>query len=363
MFLREIHLLNFKNYQDKSLSFSPKINCFVGNNGVGKTNVLDAIYYLSFCKSFSNPIDKHNILHQESFFMVEGKYLSELGEDKVLCSVKKGAKKVVKRNDKEYEKLSHHIGRIPLVMVSPYDRDLIAEGGELRRKFMDSVISQTDKSYLNALMGYNKTLSQRNALLKYFAQNSTFDKDQLDVYNAILSKTGQEIFEKRKEFVDKLNPLIRKYYEAISSGAEKISLVYDSKLAVCGLDILLDQVLDKDMRLQHTSVGIHRDDLEFNMNDRPIKRFGSQGQQKSFLIALRLAQFELLKILSSKKPILLLDDIFDKLDEFRVEELIKLVNLDYFGQIFITDTHPERIDTLVQKLKPEHKIFDLSAHA
>ncbi len=359
MFLKEVHLLNFKNYKDKSLLFSPKINCFVGNNGVGKTNILDAIYYLSFCKSFSNPIDKNNIRHDEIFFMVEGKYESELGDDKILCSVKKGSKKVVKRNDKEYEKLSHHIGKIPLVMISPYDRNLIVEGGEHRRKFMDAVISQTDKSYLNSLMGYNKTLSQRNALLKYFVQNNSFDKDQLDVYNSILARTGKEIFEKRSNFIEELNPLITKYYSSISSGAESIELVYDSKLSTLSLDILLDQVLDKDMRLQHTSVGIHRDDLIFNMDDFPIKRFGSQGQQKSFLIALRLAQFELLKMLTKKKPILLLDDIFDKLDELRVEELIKLVNLEHFGQIFITDTHADRIETLVQKLKPEHIIFDL----
>ncbi len=359
MFLKEVHLLNFKNYKDKSLSFSPKINCFVGNNGVGKTNILDAIYYLSFCKSFSNPVDKNNIHHDEIFFMVEGKYESELGEDKILCSVKKGSKKIVKRNEKEYEKLSHHIGKIPLVMISPYDRNLIVDGGEYRRKFMDAVISQTDKSYLNSLMGYNKTLSQRNALLKYFLQNQAFDKDQLDVYNSILSKTGQEIFEKRSTFIEELNPLISKYYAAISSDAESIQLLYDSKLKECNLDILLDQALDKDMRLQHTSVGIHRDDLLFNMNGHPIKRFGSQGQQKSFLIALRLAQFELLKRLTKKKPILLLDDIFDKLDELRVEELIKLVNLEYFGQIFITDTHVDRIESLVKRLKPEHIIFDL----
>ncbi len=359
MFLKEVHLLNFKNYEDKSLLFSPKINCFVGNNGVGKTNILDAIYYLSFCKSFSNPIDKNNIRHKEIFFMIEGKYQSELGDDKILCSVKRGSKKIIKRNDKEYEKLSHHIGKIPLVMISPYDRNLIIEGGEHRRKFMDAVISQTDKSYLNCLMGYNKTIVQRNALLKYFVQNSTFDKDQVDIYNSILTRTGTEIFEKRRQFIQELNPLISKYYASISSGAETIEMAYESKLAQLSLDILLDQALDKDMRLQHTSVGIHRDDLLFNMDGHAIKRFGSQGQQKTFLIALRLAQFELLKRITEKKPILLLDDIFDKLDEQRVEELIKLVNLDHFGQIFITDTHTERIESLVEKLKPEHLIFEL----
>ncbi len=359
MILKSLSLLNYKNFESKSFNFDTKINCFVGNNGVGKTNVLDAIYHLSFGKSYFNPVASQNIKHNEPFFVINGDYLKTEIEEKIVISLKRGQKKVIKRNNKIYDKFSDHIGFIPLVIISPADRDLIIEGSDKRRKFIDSVISQGDKDYLQLLIKYNRTLAQRNSLLKYFAINNTFNNDTLSVYNEQLSDYGLKIFEKRKFFLEIFIPIFKIRYEAISGDNEIVNLEYKSDLFDSDLNLLLAKVINKDKLLQYTSVGIHKDDLLFNINAYPIKKFGSQGQQKSFLIALKLAQFDFIKKQSGNNPILLLDDIFDKLDEQRVSHIIKLVNDENFGQLFISDTHPERTENAIKQVHQSYEIFKL----
>ena len=359
MYLQKLSLLNFKNVTAKTFDFDKKINCFVGNNGVGKTNVLDAIYYLSFAKSYFNPVASQNIKHGEDFFMIEGDYELNDRLEKIICSLKRGQKKVLKRNGKAYDKFSEHIGQLPLVIISPADRDLIIEGSETRRKFINGVISQQDKSYLNALISYNKILSQRNALLKYFAANRTFDALNLKVYNEQLVTYGTEIHLKRKTFLEEFVTIFNNKYQVISGDKESVDLKYKSQLETDSLDVLLDKSLEKDRMLQYTSVGIHKDDLNFEIGDYPIKKFGSQGQQKSYLIALKLAQFEFIKQQSKITPILLLDDIFDKLDEHRVSQIIGLVNDEEFGQIFITDTHADRTESILKANNQTYQIFNL----
>ncbi|WP_067150454.1 DNA replication/repair protein RecF [Pseudotamlana agarivorans] len=359
MILKSLSLLNYKNFDSKSFVFNDKINCIVGNNGIGKTNVLDAIYHLSFGKSYFNPIASQNIKHDEAFFVINGDYEKDDKVEKIAISLKRGQKKVIKRNGKVYDKFSEHIGFLPLVIISPADRDLIIEGSDTRRKFIDSVISQSDKNYLNQLISYNKTLAQRNALLKYFALNHTFNTDTLEVYNEQLNNFGAQIYEKRKHFLETFIPIFKSRYEAISNGKELVNLVYSSQLEENDLQTLLKTALSKDRALQYTSVGIHKDDLNFNIEEHPIKKFGSQGQQKSFLIALKLAQFDFLKNLSGVNPILLLDDIFDKLDEQRVSQIIKLVDDENFGQLFISDTHADRTEKAVKQVHQSYEIFKL----
>ena len=343
----------------RSFDFDAKINCFVGNNGVGKTNALDAIYHLSFGKSYFNPVTSQNIHHGTDFFVVDGRYEKDKREEKVIVSAKRGQKKVIKRNGKLYERFADHIGFLPLVMISPADRDLITEGSNTRRKFIDGVISQSDTSYLAELLNYTKALSQRNALLKYFAANNTFDQDTLSVYNEQLCHYGNPIHEKRKDFLEKFAPIFKKRYASISGKNEEVSLHYTSKLSDFPLEHLLTNAIGKDRVLQHSSTGVHKDDLLFEINGHPIKKFGSQGQQKSFLIALKLAQFDFIKIKNKVTPILLLDDIFDKLDERRVAHIIALVNTAHFGQIFISDTHPERTESIIKEIRQSYELFHL----
>ena len=359
MHLQKISLVNFKNIESKSFDFQEKINCFVGNNGVGKTNVLDAIYYLSFAKSYFNSVAIQNIKHQADFFMIEGDYVINNRSEKIVCSLKRGQKKLLKRNGKTYEKFSEHIGKLPLVIISPADRDLVTEGSDTRRKFIDGVISQQNKKYLLNLIAYNKVLSQRNALLKYFAANRTFDALNLGVYNDQLVDYGTKIYEVRKSFLEDFIPIFNKKYETVSGNKEDVNLLYKSQLHNFSLSDLLEKSLEKDKMLQYTSSGIHKDDLSFEIGEYPIKKFGSQGQQKSYLIALKLAQFEFIKQQSNVTPILLLDDIFDKLDEKRVQHIIDLVNSDDFGQIFITDTHSERTENIVKQSNKSYEIFEL----
>ena len=359
MHLRKITLVNFKNFESQSFDFEDKINCFVGDNGVGKTNVLDAIYYLSFAKSYFNPVASQNIRHSEDFFMIEGEYQVNDRKDTVVCSLKRGSKKVVKRNGKSYEKFSEHIGYLPLVIISPADRDLIIDGSDIRRKFIDSVISQSDKKYLQTVIKYNKVLAQRNALLKYFAANRTFDALNLKVYDEQLNRYGSLIFEKRKAFLDEFIPIFKKRYQSISNSKENVNLVYKTQLEEFSLLELFDQNIERDRVLQYTSVGLHKDDLSFEIDGYSVKKFGSQGQQKSYLVALKLAQFDFIKEQSHVKPILLLDDIFDKLDDTRVAQIINLVNNDEFGQLFISDTHKERTEEVVRKTEQSFKIFQL----
>ncbi|WP_411894482.1 DNA replication/repair protein RecF [Winogradskyella sp. A2] len=359
MNLNTLSLVNYKNFESQVFDFDSKINCFVGANGIGKTNTLDAIYHLAFGKSYFNPVALQNIKHGEEFFVIDGTFTKNEHSVKIVVSLKRGQKKVIKRNGKAYEKFSEHIGFIPLVIISPTDRDLIIEGSDTRRKFIDSVISQSDKSYLKTLISYNKVLSQRNALLKYFALNNTFNADTLAIYNEQLSNYGTEIFKKRDEFLKTFIPIFLQRYNAISLSSESINLNYKSDLFEKKLIELLEQNLNKDKALQYTSVGAHKDDLVFLIDGFPIKKFGSQGQQKSFLIALKLAQFDFIKQQSGVSPILLLDDIFDKLDENRVAQIISLVDDDHFGQIFISDTHADRTENIVKQIHQSYKIFKL----
>lgn len=359
MILKSLSLINYKNFESVNFEFDHKINCIVGNNGVGKTNILDAIYHLSFGKSYFNPITSQNIKHGKDFFVIDGLYEKEERDEKVIVSAKRGQKKVIKRNAKVYETFSEHIGFLPLVIISPADRDLITEGSDTRRKFIDGVISQSDPVYLSTLLKYSKIVSQRNSLLKYFNANATFDPTQLDIYNQQMNELGSVIYTKRASFLETFVPIFIDRYKAISSGDEEVALQYQSKLATSDLLTLLEQHIAKDRMLQYTSVGVHKDDLSFEINGYPIKKFGSQGQQKSFLIALKLAQFDFIKEQSKVNPILLLDDIFDKLDEQRVEHIIKLVDDQNFGQLFISDTHPERTEEVIKKISQSYKIIKL----
>ena len=359
MNLKALSLVNYKNIESKLLEFDPKINCFVGKNGVGKTNILDAIYHLSFGKSYFNPITSQNIRHTTDFFMIEGLYERDDREEKIMVSAKNGQKKIIKRNGKNYDKFSDHIGFLPLVIISPSDNDLIIEGSATRRKFMDGVLSQIDKDYLNLLLHYTKTLTQRNALLKFFAANQTFDATNLGIYNEQLHEFGSKIHSKRTDFIKKFIPFFKERYQHISNNKEAVEITYQSRVHDTPILELLEQNLSKDRILQYTSTGIHKDDLDFTIENYPIKKFGSQGQQKSFLIALKLAQFDFILQQSEDTPILLLDDIFDKLDESRVEQLMKLVNDNQFGQLFVSDTHPERTEAIVKKISQSYKIFKL----
>ena len=359
MFLKQISLLNYKNFSEVTFELDSKINCFVGKNGIGKTNILDAIYHLANGKSYFNPLAVQNIKHGEDFFVVDGEFEKNERTEQILCSLKKGQKKILKRNSKLYEKFSDHIGFIPLVIISPADSDLIVEGSETRRKFIDSVISQLYNSYLQQLIQYQKIINQRNALLKYFALNHVFENDTLSIYNEQLNALGQSIFEKRKHFLADFIPIFNQYHQDITNSAETVQLVYQSDLFENDTLTLLEQNLQKDRALQYTSVGVHKDDLSFEIDNYPIKKFGSQGQQKSFLIALKLAQFDFVKKQSGEKPILLFDDIFDKLDEFRVSKIIEMVNNEEFGQLFISDTHAERTENIVKSTHQSYKIFNL----
>lgn len=359
MFLKNLSLINYKNFDSLRLDFHPTVNCLVGNNGVGKTNILDAIYHLSAGKSYFNPVATQNVKHGTDFFLVEGEFEKAERSEKVSCSFKKGAKKIIKRNGKAYEKFSEHIGFLPLVLISPADRDLIIEGSDTRRKFVNGVISQSDQLYLQQLIQYNKVLAQRNSLLKYFVANHTFDSQALKVYDEQLHQLGMPIFEKRKQFLNIFIPIFEEQYAQISNTKEEVSLAYDSQLHTAPLLELLEKNTDRDRQLQYTSTGIHKDDLAFGINGHPVKKFGSQGQQKSFLIALKLAQFHFIKEQAKTTPILLLDDIFDKLDENRVAHIIALVDKAEFGQIFISDTHADRTEGVVKEIHQQYKIFNV----
>jgi len=359
MHLEKLLLVNFKNYSEADITFSKDINCFVGGNGGGKTNLLDAIHYLSLCKSFSNPLDSQNIAHGSDFFVVQGSFILNEKKEKIYCGLKKGKKKQFKRNKKEYSRLADHIGFLPVVMISPEDNVLILQGSDIRRKLIDSIISQLDKSYLDDLIAYNRVLLQRNALLKRFAETRNFDEVALEVWNTQMIDLGNKIFVKRKAFIDDFIPEFQRYYEFITGGSEKVNINYLSQLRDGDFAELLKAALEKDKVIQYSSVGIHKDDLQFDIGDYPIKKMGSQGQQKSFVIALKLAQFDFIKSAKDFLPILLLDDIFDKLDEDRVQKLMELVSQHNFGQIFITHTHRERISGILDGIEADYKLFEI----
>lgn len=359
MLLKRISILNYKNLEQVELSFSAKMNCIIGQNGMGKTNLLDAVYYLSFCKSATNPIDSQNILHGADFFVIQGFYETDEHEpEEVYCGLKRRTKKQFKRNKKEYGKLSDHIGLIPLVMVSPADSELIAGGSEGRRKFMDVVISQYDREYLTALIQYNKALTQRNSLLKADIEP---EEELMSIWEEMMATAGQTVYSKRKAFLEEFVPTFQSYYSFISQDQEQVALHYESHLAESSLLDLLKANRQKDRIMGFTLKGIHKDDLLMTLGDYPIKREGSQGQNKTYLIALKLAQYEFLKRTGSKTtPLVLLDDIFDKLDAHRVEQIVKLVSGDNFGQIFITDTNRDHLDKIMQKIDGDYKIFEVA---
>ncbi len=359
MIVRSLSLTNFKNHAERYFEFSPQINCFVGNNGVGKTNVLDALHYLSLGKSFLPNSDVNNIGPDADFFSINALVERPEAEDRIQIAMPPANKKVIKKNDKAYTRLAEHIGYLPSVMISPYDQNLISDSGESRRRFLDTVLSQTDAVYLNDLILYQKTIQQRNALLKSFAKNRSFDAEMLEIYTEPLTRTAAEIHRKRKVFIEKLSPVVSHYYEVISGGNESVSLSYHSDLDDTDFAELLHETLQKDRALTYTSRGVHKDELRFEMNGNAIRKVGSQGQQKSFLVALKLAQMKQLQELTGKVPILLLDDIFDKLDDSRVLQLISLVRQENFGQLFITDTNRERTEMVVKTISEDSKIFEL----
>lgn len=359
MQLQKLNLINYKNFTEVTFDFHTKIVCFTGQNGKGKTNILDSIYHLANTKSYFNTIATQNINFDSDFYMIEGDFLREQQPHQIVCSLKKGQKKILKRNGKPYEKFSEHIGLIPLVIVSPFDNDLIQEGSETRRRLLDQIISQLDKEYLETLIKYQRVLSQRNTLLKYFANNRSFDAETLDIYDFQLSEFGEVIYKKREDFISIFLPIFKKYYAIICDDKEQVDLMYQSTVAKHQLYQSLKDNIQKDKILQYTSVGIHKDDLVFLLNKYPVKKFGSQGQQKSFLIAIKLAQFEFVKQKHNVKPILLFDDIFDKLDKFRVQKIVELVNKNTFGQIFISDTDKDRTEQIIKQTQLEYQIFEL----
>lgn len=359
MWLKNITLLNFKNYSDADLRFSKTVNAFIGNNGAGKTNLLDAIHYLCLCKSYFNPIDSQQIKTAEELFMIQGDFDRQEKNEKITCGVKKNQKKQFKRNKKEYDKLANHIGLFPLVMISPYDVTIIMDGSEERRKFMDNVISQTDSQYLDELMQYNRHLLNRNALLKQIAVTRRYDPALLEIFNEQLISCGEKIFAKRKQFMLDYIELFNKYYHYLTAEAEVVNLTYQSQLNDTPFETLLLQSVEKDKVLERTTTGIHKDDLIFTISDMPLKKFGSQGQQKSFLIALKLAQYAYVEKYKGFKPLLLLDDIFDKLDEHRMHKLMEMVSHHDFGQIFITDTGKERVLNIFDKIKVPVTLFEV----
>lgn len=361
MYLKKLALTNFKNYELDEMEFSPKINCFVGNNGVGKTNILDAIHYLSLTKSFFNNIDSISIRHGEDYFIIQGTFSSDGEDDQVYCAFQKQKQKLLKRNGKEYQKLSEHIGRYPVVMISPADSVLISEGSEERRRFMNKIISQYNAEYLDSVLKNGKALQQRNRLLKDFRSSGNFDADSLSIWDSMLVKYGSYIYNERRALVSELIPVFQEYYDLISSGREMVKLNYRSHLSEGDYSEMLINTLQRDRILEYTTAGVHKDDLTLEMNDHPVKSLGSQGQQKSYLVALKLAKFDYIKRKSGFSPILLLDDLFDKFDAERVEQIIRLVGNHRFGQIFITDTHQDRLHEILSSHNTDYRLFRIGS--
>jgi DNA replication and repair protein RecF len=357
MFLSSLNITNFKNHVELALDFSPNVNCFAGNNGVGKTNLLDAIHYLSFCKSYVQSADMQNIRHNEDFFAIHGTFEKNAQTDVVSCIQKRGSRKIMRLNKKDYERFSDHIGVFPVVMISPYDSDLINDGSDVRRKFMDIVISQFDKFYLENLIAYNYALEQRNKFLK----SEQFDEALCDVFDEKLVQYGTKIFESRTNFITQFSTLFFHYFDILANGSERVEIRYNSQLQdSVPISEQLKDHRQKDKILQYTSVGIHKDDLILLIDGFPVKKFGSQGQQKSFTLAMRLAQLEFTKQQNGYFPILLLDDIFDKLDNSRVLQLLEFVGHNDFGQVFITDTNAHRLEQILTEQNITFKLFDIA---
>jgi DNA replication and repair protein RecF len=360
MILEHLSIINYKNIREATLDFSPKMNCFVGQNGEGKTNLLDAIYYLSFCRSAFNPIDSQVLNHDSDFFVLDACYRHDHGDEEwVYCGMKRGTKKHFKRNKKEYKRLSQHIGLIPLIFVSPSDTLLIEGGSEERRRLMDVVIAQFDTTYIDSLNAYNKALQQRNALLK---MDEEPDPMLMDIWEQEMAQHGEALYHKRNAFIEEFIPVFQEIYSSISGNKETVALGYTSH---CQRGPLLDVIRRdraKDRAVGYSLHGIHRDDLEMLLGGYPIRREGSQGQNKTYALALKLAQFDFLRrTASTTTPLLLLDDIFDKLDAQRVEQIISLVSGPQFGQIFITDTNREHLDRILKCGNFDYRLFAVKA--
>jgi DNA replication and repair protein RecF len=346
MHLEKLQLSNFRNYENQFFEFSEGLNCIVGKNGSGKTNLLDAIYFLSLCKSSIHSQDALSIKFDEDYTQIEGRF----GEEIITCSLIRGGKKSFFYDKVPYEKLSEHIGKYPVVLIAPDDTDLIRDGSETRRKLFDGILSQIDANYLKLYLSYNKSLDQRNSLLKQFAEHNYFDEDLVRIYSDQLLATGKKIHVFRKAFVEILMPLFKKHYDEISDGRELVNIVYTSDWYDHNFEEAFHQSIGTDLAAQRTTKGIHKDDFEFWMDEKPVKKFGSQGQKKSFIMAIRMAQFDVLTQTKNQKPILLLDDIFDKLDEKRIQKLVEMIDAGVFGQVFLTDARPNRTRELLKNI-------------
>ena len=357
MFLKNLHLHQFKNHNESKFTFTKPVNCFVGNNGAGKTNILDAIHYLSQTKSYFNHIDRQNIKFEENYFILKGTFKKNGKLSEIQCNLKEDEGKSIQKNHKKYSKFSEHIGQFPIIIISPTDTNLITEDSDVRRKYLDSSIAQYKQSYLKVLIQYNKALKQRNFLLKQFNEKGFYDSLSLETYDKQIIEYGNIIHKERKKFLINLTPVFNKYYSEISDENELVDLEYKSQLNDNDFSKLIIESNKRDRESKKTQIGTHKDDILFKMNNHPIKKIGSQGQQKSFLIALKLAQFEFIKEKLLFKPILLLDDIFDKLDDHRILKLISFVNKNVFGQVFITDTHSERSAAILTKSNISFSIY------
>lgn len=356
MRLKKLTLLNFKNIARQELSFCRGVNCLVGDNGAGKTNVVDAVYYLSMCKSSLPMTDTQSILHGAEGFLIDGQYLSDAEKnERIVCSFTRKGGKVLKRNGKEYDRLADHVGLVPAVIVSPADYALISDAAEERRRYLNACISQLDRTYLSDVMRYNAVLAERNRLLKMQP-----DETMLAIYDGQLVEYGTKIHAARQAFAERLQPVVAEYYRTLSGDREQVELHYKSELSERPFDEILRTARQKDMINEYTTSGIHRDDLTLRIGGYPLRKYGSQGQQKSFLIALKLAQYAIVAEACGERPILLLDDLFDKLDAGRVEQLIRLVSDEAFGQIFITDCNPTRLKSILDKAGGEYALFTVA---
>ncbi|GLU51044.1 DNA replication/repair protein RecF [Dyadobacter frigoris] len=360
MWLEKLHLTYFKSYEERGFAFGERVNCLVGENGSGKTNLLDAIYFLTLTKSAFHNQDALGIRHGQDFFILDGIFNDSEKNIQITCSFQRGQRKIFMADKKNYDRLSDHIGLFPLVLIAPNDTDLIRDGSEERRRFFDGVLAQATPEYLNDFLQYNKILTQRNGLLKLFAERNYLDEDLLDTYNEPLIVLAIRIYQHRRAFMDRFLPLFRKYYQFLSSGKEQVDVSYESEVASEDFAQEFRKNRSRDLHAQRTGKGVHKDEYVFEIDSITLKKFGSQGQQKSFVIALKLAQFELLKIEKEKTPILLLDDIFDKLDDRRINKLIELIDDGFLGQVFITDARPERSQKILEKVKADVRFFEIN---
>lgn len=356
MRLKRLSLINFKNLAQQQIEFGESINCFVGDNGTCKTNIVDAIHYLSLCKSALGMSDTQCVMHGEEAFVIDGTYENEEGrKEQIVCTYNRGSQKIIKRNGKAYERFSDHLGLIPVVIVSPADSMLISESAEERRRYINAFISQFDHDYLQQMIRYNAALAERNKYLKIGS-----DEQMLQIYDMQLAASAEVIYNRRKEMIEQLQPIVAHYYKLLSDDRETVSLTYRSDLQNGELTEMLAEARQKDLILGHTTVGIHRDEILFTIGDVPLRKYGSQGQQKSFIIALKLAQYQIIAEQTHRSPILLLDDVFDKLDESRVAELISIVASDAFSQIIITDCSYERMERLLSGSDADYKLFNVT---